>query len=90
MSAAPARHNTVAARTEGPTKTLWPGEMPRSSHLGGVTVANNAYEFTAVMGPFQFRKSTLMHCAAGLDEATSAVSSSVTLNSPRPTSQKRS
>lgn len=72
MSAAPApaATATVAARTEGLTKIYGRGDAQVVA-LGGVTVAINAHEFTAVMGPSGSGKSTLMHCAAGLDEATS-------------------
>ncbi|MBK6886673.1 MAG: ABC transporter ATP-binding protein [Tetrasphaera sp.] len=61
---------SVAARTEGLTKIYGKGDAQVVA-LGGVTVAINAHEFTAVMGPSGSGKSTLMHCAAGLDEVTS-------------------
>ncbi|MEI2776676.1 MAG: ABC transporter ATP-binding protein [Tetrasphaera sp.] len=60
----------IAARTEGLTKIYGKGDAQVVA-LGGVSVALNAHEFTAVMGPSGSGKSTLMHCAAGLDEATS-------------------
>jgi putative ABC transport system ATP-binding protein len=41
------------------------------SAVAGVTVRFPAAQFTAIMGPSGSGKSTLMHCAAGLDTATS-------------------
>ena len=41
------------------------------SAVDGVTVGFPAARFTAIMGPSGSGKSTLMHCAAGLDTATS-------------------
>ncbi len=68
--AAPSATATIAARTDGLTKVYGKGDAQVVA-LGGVSVDIYAHEFTAVMGPSGSGKSTLMHCAAGLDAATS-------------------
>lgn len=60
----------AAARVEGLTKVYGSGET-RVVALDDVTVDLYAAEFTAIMGKSGSGKSTLMHCAAGLDSATS-------------------
>ena len=60
----------AAARVEGLTKVYGSGET-RVVALDDVTVDLYAGEFTAIMGKSGSGKSTLMHCAAGLDSATS-------------------
>jgi putative ABC transport system ATP-binding protein len=60
----------AAARVEGLTKVYGSGET-RVVALDDVTVNLYAGEFTAIMGKSGSGKSTLMHCAAGLDTATS-------------------
>jgi putative ABC transport system ATP-binding protein len=64
---APARQ---AARVADLTKTYGSGET-RVTALDSVSISFAAGEFTAIMGPSGSGKSTLMHCAAGLDAATS-------------------
>ncbi|MGA8045113.1 MAG: ABC transporter ATP-binding protein [Dermatophilaceae bacterium] len=59
-----------AARVADLTKTYGSGET-RVIALDAVSIAFAAGEFTAIMGPSGSGKSTLMHCAAGLDAATS-------------------
>ncbi len=60
----------AAARVEGLTKVYGSG-VTRVVALDDVTVDLYAGEFTAIMGKSGSGKSTLMHCAAGLDSATS-------------------
>ena len=69
-TAAPPHNNAPAARVVGLTKTYGKGEAQVRA-LDGVTLDIARGEFTAVMGPSGSGKSTLMHCAAGLDSATS-------------------
>lgn len=61
---------TVAARTEGLTKTFG-REDSGVTALDHVDVAIGAGQFTAIMGPSGSGKSTLMHCLAGLETPTS-------------------
>ena len=60
----------VAARTVNLTKTYGSGQA-KVVALDEVSVDIHAREFTAVMGPAGSGKSTLMHCCAALDTATS-------------------
>ena len=60
----------AAARVEGLTKVYGSGDTSVVA-LDDVTVDLYAGEFTAIMGKSGSGKSTLMHCAAGLDSATS-------------------
>ena len=69
-AAAPPHNSAPAARVVGLTKTYGKGEAQVRA-LDGVTLDIARGEFTAVMGPSGSGKSTLMHCAAGLDAATS-------------------
>ncbi|WP_407667956.1 ABC transporter ATP-binding protein [Nostocoides australiense] len=69
MPITPGAPAVVAARTEGLAKVYGRGDAQVVA-LGGVSVALNAHEFTAIMGPSGSGKSTLMHCAAGLDAVT--------------------
>ena len=69
-AAAPSRHSAPAARVVGLTKTYGKGETQVHA-LAGVSLDIARGEFTAVMGPSGSGKSTLMHCAAGLDTASS-------------------
>jgi len=62
---------TVAAvRTVDLVKVYGAGDTAVRA-LDGVSVAFEQGRFTAIMGPSGSGKSTLMHCAAGLDPATS-------------------
>ncbi len=61
---------SVAARTVDLTKVYGKGEAEVTA-LDTVSIDILAGEFTAIMGPSGSGKSTLMHCAAGLDSATS-------------------
>ena len=69
-AAAPAAPRPPAARVTGLTKIYGSGDT-RVVALDGVSLDLHAGEFTAVMGRSGSGKSTLMHCAAGLDSATS-------------------
>src|SRR3982751_486650 len=59
-----------AAETVDAVKAYGAGEAEVRA-LDGVSVAFERGRFTAIMGPSGSGKSTLMHCAAGLDPATS-------------------
>ncbi len=67
-AAPPAR--PPAARVENLSKVYGSGDT-RVVALDDVTLDLHAGEFTAIMGRSGSGKSTLMHCAAGLDAATS-------------------
>ncbi|GAA0963294.1 ABC transporter ATP-binding protein [Virgisporangium aurantiacum] len=60
----------TAVRVAGLTKVYGAGEA-RVVALDAVDVDFARGRFTAIMGPSGSGKSTLMHCAAGLDRATS-------------------
>ena len=60
----------AAVRVAGLTKVYGAGEA-RVVALDAVDVDFARGRFTAIMGPSGSGKSTLMHCAAGLDRATS-------------------
>ena len=60
----------VAASVVDLTKTYGTGQT-RVTALDSVSLEFVRGEFTAIMGPSGSGKSTLMHCAAGLDAATS-------------------
>ncbi|MBM6403237.1 ABC transporter ATP-binding protein [Phycicoccus sp. CSK15P-2] len=60
----------AAARVEDLTKVYGSGDT-RVVALDAVSLELHAGEFTAIMGRSGSGKSTLMHCAAGLDAATS-------------------
>ncbi|MFJ4876947.1 ABC transporter ATP-binding protein [Streptomyces sp. NPDC088745] len=60
----------IAAATTDLTKVYGSGDN-RVVALDRVDIAFREGEFTAIMGPSGCGKSTLMHCAAGLDSATS-------------------
>ena len=59
-----------AARAVGLSKIYGSGDTGVAA-LGGVSVEFHPGQFTAIMGPFGSGKSTLMHCLAALDAATS-------------------
>ena len=61
---------TPAARVVDAVKVYGGGDTAVHA-LDGVTVTFPAGRFTAIMGPAGSGKSTLMHCAAGLDTLTS-------------------
>jgi len=61
----------TVARTSGLTKIYGTGDTAVRA-LDGVDVTSGAGRFTAVMGSSGSGMSTLMHCLAGLDDATSA------------------
>src|ERR1041384_6524646 len=58
-----------AVRLTGVRRTYGSGPGAVTA-LAGVTVAFVSGTFTAVMGPSRSGKSTLLHCAAGLDRPT--------------------
>ncbi|MFJ2187326.1 ABC transporter ATP-binding protein [Kitasatospora sp. NPDC087861] len=60
----------VAAATTGLSKVYGSGDT-RVVALDEVDIAFREGEFTSIMGPSGCGKSTLMHCAAGLDRASS-------------------
>ncbi|MFJ2863089.1 ABC transporter ATP-binding protein [Kitasatospora sp. NPDC087314] len=60
----------VAAATTGLSKVYGGGDT-RVVALDQVDIAFREGEFTSIMGPSGCGKSTLMHCAAGLDRASS-------------------
>lgn len=60
---------TSAARSENLLKIYGTNET-RVIALDRVSVALTSGEFTAIMGPSGSGKSTIMHCLAGLDQAT--------------------
>ncbi|GAA2626516.1 ABC transporter ATP-binding protein [Streptomyces spororaveus] len=60
----------IAASTTDLSKVYGSGDT-RVVALEGVSVSFREAEFTAIMGPSGCGKSTLMHCAAGLDSASS-------------------
>jgi putative ABC transport system ATP-binding protein len=64
------RDGAPAARVVDLTKVYGKGETAVRA-LDGVSLDIRAGEFTAIMGPSGSGKSTMMHCAAGLDSATS-------------------
>src|SRR5690348_6941620 len=64
--------STPAARVVDLTKVYGKGETAVHA-LAGVSLDIRRGEFTAIMGPSGSGKSTLMHCAAGLDAATSGL-----------------
>jgi putative ABC transport system ATP-binding protein len=66
----PTEKAAPAARVRDLTKVYGKGEAQVRA-LDGVSVDLASGEFTAIMGPSGSGKSTLMHCAAGLDAATS-------------------
>ena len=70
QSMTPGATPRTAARVADLTKTYGSGET-RVTALDSVSISFAAGEFTAIMGPSGSGKSTLMHCAAGLDAATS-------------------
>ena len=61
---------TAAVHTEHLTKIYGSGDT-KVVALNDVSVSFVKGQFTAIMGPSGSGKSTLMHCAAGLDTATS-------------------
>jgi putative ABC transport system ATP-binding protein len=67
----------MAAHAVGVTKVYGSGDT-RVLALDGVSVEFQAGRFTAIMGPSGSGKSTLMHCLAGLDAVTDAMSTSAT------------
>lgn len=69
-TAAPATGTTTAARVVDAVKVHGTGDTEVRA-LDGVSVGFPAGRFTAIMGPSGSCKSTLMHCAAGLDTLTS-------------------
>ncbi|WP_189971646.1 ABC transporter ATP-binding protein [Streptomyces violascens] len=69
-TAVDAPQQTIAARAQGLTKAYGSGET-RVVALDAVQVSVRRGEFVAIMGPSGSGESTLMHCLAGLDTATS-------------------
>jgi putative ABC transport system ATP-binding protein len=66
----PREATKVAVRVAGLTKVYGEGDA-KVVALDDVDVEFGQGRFTAIMGPSGSGKSTLMHCAAGLDRATS-------------------
>ncbi|MFV2084160.1 ABC transporter ATP-binding protein [Micromonospora sp. LOL_021] len=69
-SALSASADDAAATLVGAVKRYGSGQSAVVA-LDDVTIAFPAGRFTAVMGPSDSGKSTMMHCAAGLDQLTS-------------------
>ncbi len=65
-----AAHARAAARTAEACK-IYGKDQTEVRALDGVTVAFEQGRFTAIMGPSGSRKSTLLHCSAGLDSLSS-------------------
>jgi putative ABC transport system ATP-binding protein len=59
----------AAARTVDATK-IYGEDQTEVRTLDGITVEFGRAQFTAIMGPSGYGKSTLLHCVAGLDSLT--------------------